>query len=49
MILISISVLYFTLFIYLSKSSVESMVRAAAVSCKKLGESDDEKFKARPI
>lgn len=42
MILISFSVFYFSPSFYLSKSSVESVARPAAVSCKKLGESDEK-------
>lgn len=42
MILMSISVLYLTPSFYLYKGSVESVARPAAVSCKKLGESDEK-------
>lgn len=42
MILISISVFYFTPSFHLSKSSVESAASPAAASCEKLGESDEK-------
>lgn len=42
MVLMSTSVLYLTPSFYLSKSSVELVARPAAVSCKKLGESDEK-------